>query len=229
MSLQAQACQQSPRDKVMASLTPENHCLPKTRTESFSDGVIAIIVTVLVLEIHVPTLSGPDLDAQLLNALWHALPLVGAYVVSFMVLLVFWVAHHHLLHSLQRVDRNFLWLNGLFLMVLAFVPAPTALIGSYPGATAVSVLYGVVLALAGLSFLAMRAYATAHRELLHHALPAEAARLAVRKGLLSPVLYGAGAGLAFVDTRLAWAVFGIVPLIFILPGAFERAAHRLED
>jgi uncharacterized membrane protein len=213
----------------MANRTSELPYLPKTRTEAFSDGVIAIIVTVLVLEIHVPTLSGRDLDAQLLSALWHAVPLVGAYAVSFLVLLVFWVAHHHLLHSLQRVDRNFLWLNGLFLMILAFVPAPTALIGSYPGTVVGSVLYGVVLALAGLCFLAMRAYATVHGQLLHHELPARAARRAIRKGLLSPALYGAGAALAFADTRLAWAMFGIVPLIFILPGAYERAAHQLED
>jgi len=93
--------------------------LPKTRVEAFSDGVIAIIVTILVLEIKVPRLEGDRLDEQLLVALWHALPLVGAYAVSFMVLLVFWVAHHQLIHSLRRVDRNLLWLNGLFLMILA--------------------------------------------------------------------------------------------------------------
>lgn len=213
----------------MTEPAPENSFLPKARTEAFSDGVIAIIVTVLVLEIHVPALSGPNLDAQLSSALWRALPLVGAYAVSFMVLLVFWVAHHHLLHSLRRVDRNFLWLNGLFLMVLAFVPAPTALIGSYPGATAGSVLYGFVLALAGLSFLAMRTYVTAHGELLHRALPEAAIRRAVLKGSLSPLLYSVGAALALADTRLAWAVYGVVPLIFILPGAFERAAHQLVD
>jgi uncharacterized membrane protein len=164
----------------MSDRTPDGRSLPKARTEAFSDGVIAIIVTVLVLEVRVPALSGEHLDAQLLEALWQALPLVGAYGVSFMVLLAFWVAHHHLLHSMQRVDRNFLWLNGLFLMMPAFVPA-------------------------------------------------DAARRAVRKGLLSPTLYVAGAALAGVDTRLAWAVDSVVPLIFIVPGAFEWAAHRLQD
>lgn len=113
---------------------------------------------------------------QLLSALWHWVPLVGAYVISILVLLVFWVALHHLLLSLRRVDRNLLWLNGLFLMILAFVPAPTALIGQYPQATAGSVLYGVVLELAGLSFSAMRVYVTRHGSLLHEAVPAGAAQ-----------------------------------------------------
>jgi uncharacterized membrane protein len=209
------------------SPTPDLHHLPKTRVEAFSDGVIAIIVTLLVLEIKVPQLSGPDLNAQLLQAMARALPLVGAYVVSFLVLLVFWVSHHHFLHSLKRVDRRLLWINGLFLMLLAFVPAPTALIGEYPGASAGTVLYGVVLALAGLAFVWMRAYATRHGALLHEAIPPEAARKAMRKSLLSPGLYGIGAGLGLVDTRLAWALYALVPLIFMLPGAFDRSAYRI--
>jgi uncharacterized membrane protein len=167
--------------------------LPKTRVEAFSDGVVAIIVTILVLEIKVPRLEGDRLDDQLLAALWHALPLVGAYAVSFMVLLVFWVAHHQLMHSLRQVDRNLLWLNGLFLMILAFVPAPTALIGEYPNAVAGSVLYGAVLALAGLSFAAMRAYITQHGALLHEAIPAApraepSARACSRRSCMASVL-----------------------------------------
>lgn len=213
----------------MANPPHDTSYLPKARVEAFSDGVIAIIVTILVLEIKVPKLQGDDLNAQLLHAMAHALPLVLAYAVSFMVLLVFWVAHHHLMHSLRRVDRNLLWLNGLFLLILAFVPAPTALIGEYPGAAAGSVLYGVVLALAGLSFLWMRVYITRHGALLHESIPPDAARRAVRKGLLSPLLYAAGAALALVDTRIAWAVYLLVPLIFILPGAFERVVHRLGE
>jgi len=204
------------------------HYLPKARVEAFSDGVIAIIVTILVLEIKVPQLSGPDLNAALMSAMLHALPLVGAYVVSFLVLLVFWVSHHHLLHSLKRVDRRLLWLNGIFLMILAFVPAPTALIGEYPDAPAGTVLYGVVLALAGLSFMWMRSYATRHGALLHEAIPATAAKKAMRKGLLSPSLYGVGAVLGLADTRLAWALYAVVPLIFMLPGAFERSAVRID-
>lgn len=203
--------------------------LPKTRVEAFSDGVIAIIVTILVLEVKVPHLEGPDVDAQLRHAIAHALPVVGAYVLSFLVLLVFWVAHHHLLHTMRRVDRNFLWLNGVFLMLLAFVPVPTALIGEYPSARSGSVLYGAALAAAGLAFVALRGYATHHGRLLHEAMPEAAAREAVRKGLISPVLYGAGALVAVVEPRIAWVLYALVPLVYMWPGRFERAARTLDD
>jgi uncharacterized membrane protein len=125
--------------------------LPKARVDAFSDGVFAIIVTILVLEVKVPTLSGPDVDAGLAIALGHAMPLVGAYAVSFMVVLVFWVAHHHFFHSLAGVDRNLLWLNGMFLMVLAFVPAPTALLGEYSSSHVATAVHGGVMALADLT------------------------------------------------------------------------------
>jgi len=198
--------------------------LPKARVEAFSDAVIAIIMTLLVIEIKVPKLYEPDVPGQLAMAMAHALPLVGAYAMSFVVLLVFWVSHHQLLHSMQKVDRPFLWLNGLFLMVLAFVPVPTALVGEYPQAPGGSVLYGSVMALAGLCFFAIRVYATHHAQLLHESIPADVSRKALRKGLLSPLLYGLGALISTVFPPLAWAVFVIVPFIYIVPSSFDRAA-----
>lgn len=197
--------------------------LPKARIEAFSDGVFAIVATLLVIEIKVPRLVGPDVPGQLLEAMEHALPLVAAYAVSFLVLLVFWASHHRFLHSLQKVDIPFLWLNGLFLMVLAFVPVPTAVLGEYPQASLSSVLYGTVMAMAGLCFMAMRIYATRHGQLLHENIPSEASRRAVRKGLLSPFLYGLGALLSLAYPPLAWAVFVIVPFIYIVPSSFDRA------
>ena len=159
----------------------------------------------------------------------HALPLVLAYVASFAVVLVFWVAHHHFFHSLKRVDRNLLWFNGLFLMVLAFVPAPTALVGEYPSARPGTIVYGAVLGLAGLAFNLMRRYATRHGALLHEAITPDAAAKGLRRGMLSPLLYGLGMLLALADTRLAWGAYLLVPAIFIMPGAFDRAAHGLEQ
>jgi uncharacterized membrane protein len=202
--------------------------LPKARLEAFSDGVIAIIVTILVLEIHVPSLNGADIDELLYAAMAHALPTVAAYAASFIVVLVFWTAHQHLMHSLVRVDRNLQWLNGLFLMVLAFVPAPTAIIGQYPQTKGATVLYGAVLALSGLAFALMRWYATARPGLMHESISRADRARAVWRGMLSPILYGAGAVIGLIDRHLAWALFLVVPLLYILPGAFDRAAHRLE-
>ncbi|HUP05779.1 MAG TPA: TMEM175 family protein [Caldimonas sp.] len=211
-----------------ALIDDERGTLPKARVEAFSDGVIAIIVTILVLDIKVPALAGPDPETALRNALLQAFPLVLAYVLSFTVLLVFWVAHHHLLHSLKRVDRNVLWLNGLFLMVLAFVPAPTALMGEHPRLAGAAVIYGLVLTLAGLSFFGLRWYATGRAALIDRAIGNVVAKRALRRSLLSPALYALGAALASVDVRVAWLLFAAVPLIFIVPSGFDHAAHRID-
>ncbi len=212
----------------MAAL-PDLFHLPKTRAEAFSDGVIAIIITVLVLELKIPKFEGPDLDRQLREAFAHDWPLLAAYVVTFLVLLIFWVAHYHLFHSLRRVSRELLWFNGVFLLLLALVPVPTALIGEYPTTSSACALYGLVLALTGAAFSAMRIYVTLNGDLLNAEIEKQIALKAIFRGLLSPTLYGAGALLSFMDTRLAWGIYILVPLIYFLPSSFDRSTHRISD
>ena len=108
---------------------------------------------------------------------------------------------------------------------MAFVPAPTALVGEYPSTRSATLIYGLVLALAGLCFSALRIYVTHRARLLHASIPAEVAQRAVLRGLLSPLLYGGGALLSLVSLPVAWCVYALVPLLYILPGAFERHAH----
>jgi uncharacterized membrane protein len=203
--------------------------LSTSRLEAFSDGVIAIIVTILVLDVKLPPLKGANMDAAFAAALWKSAPLLGGYVVSFVVVLVFWVAHHQLFRAIHRVDRNLLWLNGLFLMVLAFVPAPTGWIGQYPGVRLASVVYGSVLTLCGLTFFLLRLYATHYAKLMHQSIPKSVARKALARSLLSPILYGLGTVAARISLPLAWALFVAVPIIFIAPGVFERHVHRLQE
>ena len=95
------------------------------RIEAFSDGVLAIVITLLVLEITPPSVQGGD--AELWRALARMLPVIAAWVVSFLFVLVFWVSHHYLFASLAKVDRGVLWLNGLFLLFISFTPFPTSL------------------------------------------------------------------------------------------------------
>jgi uncharacterized membrane protein len=115
-----------------------------SRVEAFSDGVLAIVITLLVLEIKVPQNLKSDDD------LWRAIgglaPSVGAWATSFLFVLVFWVAHHTLFTQLRKVDRGLLWLNGLFLFGISFSPFPTALAGAYPAATPAVFLLSLVLA-----------------------------------------------------------------------------------
>jgi uncharacterized membrane protein len=184
------------------------------RAEAFSDGVLAIVITLLVLEIKIPHVPDHNDVAQWV-ALKELIPKIAAWVISFVFVLVFWVAHHYLFNSLRKVDRGLLWLNGLFLLFMSFVPFPTAFAGEYPLSTpALALLSGTMFGAAA-SFSAIRMYV-----LFGNALKADAragARMAVRRSLIAPILYAAGFAAAFFVPWLAVAVQVLVPIIFFLP------------
>jgi uncharacterized membrane protein len=185
----------------------------KNRLEAFSDGVIAIVITLLVLEIKVPEVkSGIELRAGLV----HLLPKVGAYVISFLVLAVWWVSHHHLIEQVKNVDRGLLWLNNLFLLALAFIPFPTALMGEYPRQPEGAVIYGLTCTAAGAAFFGMRVYAANRPEMLVHRDVAAEMRAFKRKSLLSPLLYGIATALALWEPAASMVVFAATPLYFAL-------------
>jgi uncharacterized membrane protein len=123
-----------------------------SRVEAFSDGVLAIVITLLVLDIKVPQTA--DSDAALWQAILQRLPMIGAWMVSFFFVLVFWVAHHTLFYQIEKTDRGLLWLNGLFLLAISFSPFPTALAGEHPGATPAVFLLSLVMFLAAAFFAA---------------------------------------------------------------------------
>jgi uncharacterized membrane protein len=194
------------------------------RVEAFSDGVLAIVITLLVLEIKVPHLAHHDDGAQW-AALAELVPKIAAWVISFVFVLVFWVAHHYLFNSLQKVDRGLLWLNGLFLLFMSFVPFPTALAGEYPVSTPPLVLLSGTMLGAATSFSAIRVYV-----LRGHGLIASdgkpAARIALRRSLLAPTLYAIGFIAAFLIPWLSIAVQVLVPIIFFLPARPAREPQR---
>jgi uncharacterized membrane protein len=99
--------------------------MPTSRIEAFSDGVFAIIITLLVLEIHVPQVQGKDISSGLAHSLLAMGPKFLTYILSFVIVCIWWVAHY-LFHALKRSARGLLWLNSLFLLWRAFIPFPTS-------------------------------------------------------------------------------------------------------
>ncbi len=191
-----------------------------SRVEAFSDGVLAIVITLLVLEIGAPHLAQPT-DAELWASLEALIPKIVAWVVSFFFVLVFWVAHHYFFRGLQRVDRGILWLNGLFLLFISFTPFPTAFAGDYPLRTPPLALLSVVMFGAAASFTALRLYA-----LMGDGLIASgdriAARAALMKSLVAPISYAFAALAAFVAPLASVVVLTAVPLIFFFPSRETR-------
>jgi uncharacterized membrane protein len=184
----------------------------KNRLEAFSDGVFAIAITLLVLEIR-PEVGGTDGWVMFL----HVWPKVLIFALSFVLVGVYWVAHHNMLHFVERTDRGFLWLNLLLLLVVAFIPFPAALLGA-TGADAGSIrVYCGTLAATNLAGALMWMHATRGHRLVHPALPVEFAAFVTRI-LLAPVaVYIAAAVLAGFWRIGSLALVALVPLFFILP------------
>jgi len=187
--------------------------LSVTRIEAFSDGIFAIVGTLLVLEIHVSSITGPNVSAALIGGFRTMPPKFLSYVLSFMIVCIWWVAHHHLFHLLRRSDRGLLWFNSVFLLWLAFIPFPTALLGDYPRERAAVMCYGGVMALAGLSFAWMRYYCFFMANLTHEELDRKLMRGAMIKSALNPVLHILAIVLALVSTRIAIGLLVAIPLM----------------
>jgi uncharacterized membrane protein len=195
------------------------------RIEAFSDGVFAIVMTLLVLEIHVPRVAGPNVSAELAESLLSLTPKFLSYILSFGIVAIWWVAHHHFFDLLRRSDRGLLWFNSVFLLWLAFVPFPTALMGDYPGERIAVMSYAGVMALAGLSFSWMRYYAFFMADLAHSGLDRKLMRQAMLKSALNPLLHVLAVFLALATTRGAIALLVVIPLMFFIPSALERQTH----
>ena len=185
------------------------------RLEAFSDGVIAIIITIMVLELKVP--QGDDLAA--LRAL---LPVLGGYVLSFVYVAIYWNNHHHLMHSATRVNGVILWANMHLLFWLSLIPFVTAWVGNHRDASLPAALYGVVLLMAGVAYVIME------RQMVRENGPQSVLAEAVgrdRKGTLSLAGYATAIVLAFVSPRLAELVYAAIAVMWIVPD--PRIASRV--
>jgi uncharacterized membrane protein len=121
-----------------------------SRIMSFSDGVFAVAITLLVLSIHVPYLRSTVADQKLPHELVRLIPIFEAYIISFFVIGLFWIGHHSVFKHFKRHDGGLLWLNLLFLMFIVFIPFPTGLISEYSNSRVALIFYAVSLALAGI-------------------------------------------------------------------------------
>jgi len=179
----------------------------KDRLAAFSDGVMAVLITIMVLELRVP--HGAD---------WHTLAAVApsflTYVMSFIYLAIYWNNHHHLLHTVSRVDGLILWANSHLLFWLSLMPAATAWLGENLPAPVPVAVYGVVLLMPAIAYVLLQ-MAIVHRHGRDSVLAVALGR--DLKGKLSPLLYAAGIGLAFVFPWLSVALYVLVALIWLVP------------
>ena len=207
--------------RIFARFTQGN--LRLTRIEAFSDGVFAIVVTLLVLELHVPVLKDHASVAELARALLDLLPKFLSWLLSFIIVCKFWLNHHHVLGLARHADYGFVWLNSLFLMFQSFIPFPTAMMGEYATNPLAVSFFGCVFALNTLLFIALQAYI--RRRLIKPEHSAELDPHAIRKAFIGPASYLLGAAAAWLSIHAAFAIYFITPLFYITP-PHERAAAK---
>ncbi|MFY9659034.1 MAG: TMEM175 family protein [Terriglobales bacterium] len=178
------------------------------RLEAFSDGVIAVIITIMVLELKPP-------HDTTLTSLRSLAPEFLSYILSFLVVAIMWVNHHHMMHSVRRADARLLWANNALLFWMSLVPFVTAYMGNNCRDPRAVALYGVLLALCSVSFVLLRS-AIIHQ---HRDNPdlARYHRRILFKNLNSLLFYVAAVPLAFVDVRIAFFIFVFVALSYFLP------------
>ncbi|MFC5270894.1 TMEM175 family protein [Adhaeribacter terreus] len=190
--------------------------MTKHRLEAFSDGVIAIIITIMVLEIKVP--HGQDFQA-----LKPLLPIVLSYVLSFIYLAIYWNNHHHMFHTIERVSGSILWANMHLLFWLSLIPFTTGWMGENHFEAAPMALYGVVL------FMSAVAYTILQRTLIakhdHHNLLARAVGKDL-KGYASLALYLVAVPSAFIHPIISGCIYIFVALMWLIPD--KRIERTLE-
>jgi uncharacterized membrane protein len=190
--------------------------MSKGRLEAFSDGVIAILITIMMLELKVPH-----------GAAWASLrpvvPVMISYLLSFVILGIYWNNHHHLLHAAERISGNVLWANLHLLFWLSLFPFVTSWVGETHFATVPVATYGAVMFLAGVAYKILQDVLVAHHG-AHSKLAAAIGRDI--KGKASAVLYASAVAAAFVNRWISCAIYVLVALMWLVPD--RRIEKRLD-
>ena len=190
------------------------------RLAGFSDGVIAIAITILVLGIEVPSVHEVN-KSELGDYLRDSIDSVAGYVVSFILIGTFWMSHYAIFHFLTHATRLFVVLNGLFLLCLSFLPFPTGLQAAYRDDELAMVLYGVAILLCGLSLLGIWWYAVTDRRLVDPELRSGVVRSMTRRLMVAPILSVLAIGCSFVSIPLSRIMLLLIPLLYL--------SHRMVD
>jgi uncharacterized membrane protein len=198
--------------------------MPKGRVETLADGVFAIAMTLLAFNLQPPASAIIRDSGDLQAALLTMAPLLKTYILSFLVIGIYWISHHFQFHYVRRADRTLLWLNILFLMAVATLPFSTAVLGRYEHYQSAIVLYSVNLLLVGLVNAIHWAYVTHRRRLVAPDLSAEVVRLTMARILIAPLVAVLCIGISYFNVVGAVDFYYAILVVYLL---LARRAPRL--
>lgn len=212
-------------DEAVTPTEPEEHGRGRDRALAFSDGVFAIAITLLVLSLRAPHLSGPHLDSQLRHALQKDGDVLLGFAISFFVIARFWLIHHRMSLLLRRVDGRFLVINLVFLASIVFLPFPTEVLGLYGGTTTAVVFYAATMVCVGGLSYALWRHAGDARLMAPMSEPER--REAIERSVIPAVVFATSIPIAFATTTGAqlWWLLLLVSHRLRRTRAWRRFTH----
>jgi uncharacterized membrane protein len=208
-----------------------------TRIETFSDGIIAIIITIMVLSFKFPNIQSEGSEYAIRKYLINLLPYFLAYAFSFLMIGIFWINHHHMFHFISKTDEPLLLLNLLFLFFMSLIPLSTAVIGANLQAEDSVALYGFIMFMTTLTFAIMRTY-TIRKKLVHsdedrevRAMIKWVSKRAKTKSFIGAASYLFAIPVAYVNVYFAYLLFLVAPFIFFIPDGIddEKLAEKIGE
>lgn len=187
------------------------------RIEAFSDGVFAIVITLLAFQLETPQIENKENWYELLIGLLNLAPKFMGFVMSFFFVAVFWVAHHQFFHTLNFSKRGLLWLNNLFLFFITFIAFPTSVLGAYPKNETAILFFGATYFAASFTFAVLRWYGWRKGEAASDKFAEESFRYAMRRSFLPPLLYLIGMGVSNFNFTAAIIIYLLTPALLIMP------------
>lgn len=199
-----------------------------SRLDAFSDGVFAIIVTLLILEVRVPHLEKEFSNRDVLHAIREIAPEFISFAFSFFVVAIYWVNHHHYMHLIDKTDWKVLWYNNHFLFWLCVIPFTTAFIGENPTQPVVVAVYSFVMMMSGLSFVIMGNHTFFRApDLLKESIPHDYKVKEFRRGYAGVASYALATVLALIYLKASLVLLFLIPFAYFIPNLIQ--ANREED
>jgi uncharacterized membrane protein len=191
--------------------------IPLTRIEAFSDAVIAIIITLMILEIKVPAIDTAASAGIIWSKIYDMLEPFVAYLLSFVMIGVLWVNHHQFLRQLKHADRSLLWYNLHLLFWMSIIPIPTNFLGQNFNHPEITAIYGFVMFMCASAFLLMREYVNRHPHFFIDNLSIELRKRARQKLITSAILYFVSIFAGYISVYISLGIFVLIPAAYFLP------------
>lgn len=191
--------------------------ISKSRIETLTDGVFAIVMTILVLELAVPHISQSEISTELPQRILQLWPVLLSYATSFIVLGFFWIGHEYQFHFIKRSNRTLLWVTIFYLMFIALIPFSTSLLGEYWNQHISVIIYGANLVVASSWIWLQWWYATKNHSLVDEKLDRLFVAMISRRFLVAPITYLTAIAISFISAELSIVLYIATPLYYVLP------------